>query len=398
MEPLSPATLAFIERNLDKQPHTLALQASKYPEVDIRTAVSQIAGIQVAKIKIPSWSENKELRYPVHLSLEQCSSERTARYKASLIQGTSITDLTGGFGVDCAFMAKDFDEGHYVERQAALCDIASHNFHTLGLTHIQVHHADSVDYLEKMKPVDWIFIDPARRDSKGGKTVVIADCEPDVSQLEDLLLEKGSRVMIKLSPMLDLSLALNTLRHVTSAHIISVGNECKELLLIEDKEYGDKKPPVQITCINMTAKGEEMFCFTREEEQNSVCTYATALGKYLYEPNSSIMKGGAYKSIAQRFGLNKLHPNSHLYTSDTYLEEFPGRIFEIIDSCSFNKKELKSKLGSVKQANLAVRNFPTTVADIRKRIKLAEGGNVYLFATTLNNEDKVMIICRKTSG
>lgn len=393
MEQLTSATIDFIESHLNDTPSSLALQAAKYPEVDMKTAIVQIAGRQVAKHKIPSWYSIKEIRYPLHLSMEQCSGENTARYKASLAVGSSLTDLTGGFGVDCSFMAQDFKEAHYVERQETLCEIAENNFKVLGENQIHVHHADSVEYLQQMKPVEWIFIDPARRDSKGGKTVVIADCEPEVAQLERLLLEKASKVMIKLSPMLDLSLALNTLNHVHEAHIISSGNECKELLLILKREKPVDDIPVY--CINLLPDGMEKFVFTRSEEQNAICQYAATPLKYLYEPNASIMKAGAFRSVAQKYRLDKLHINSHLYTSDTYCADFPGRIFEVTDYCGFNKKELKTKLGGQTKANIAVRNFPASVAEIRKRTKLTEGGDLYLFATTLADDSKVMIFCRK---
>ena len=393
MEALSPATLQFIEQHATDDPRNLALQAGKYPDVDMKVAITQIAGRQVAKIKLPTWYNCLDIRYPRHLSLEQCSSEGTARYKAELAQGNSLTDLTGGFGVDCSFMAESFKKGDYVERQEELCEIATHNFAALGQQHISVHHADGVDYLSTMSRVDWLFIDPARRDSKGGKTVVIADCEPDVSAIEPQLLEKAARVMIKLSPMLDLSLALNTMKHVVEVHIISAQNECKELLLIlKDQE---EKEPINIHCINLAAGHTEKFVFTREEEQEAHCSYTNQLGHYLYEPNASVMKAGAFRRIAEAFSLKKLHPNSHLYTSDSLISDFPGRIFEVTDSCGFNKKELKEKLKGISKGNLAVRNFPSTVAELRKKLKLSEGGELYLFATTLSDDSRTLIFCRK---
>lgn len=393
MEKISVATLEFIDKHADADVRKLALQAGKNTDIDVITAITQISGRQVAAQKIPKWYEVKSIRYPKHLSLEQCSSQQTALYKSSLVKGDTLTDLTGGFGVDCSFLSHQFSAVDYVEQQDELCAIATNNFPALGLNHIKVHHEDSVQYLKQMEAVDWIFIDPARRDRKGGKTVVIADCEPDVGLLEELLTDKAKKVMIKLSPMLDLSLALTTLKYVEQAHIISVGNECKELLLILNKKKSTSTLPIH--CINLTQNTTESYCFTREEEQQSGCSYADKLGNYLYEPNASIMKGGAFKSIAHRFGVMKLHPNSHLYTSDTLISDFPGRVFEVTDHCSFNKKEMKEKLGSLKKANITVRNFPATVAELRKRTKLNEGGDIYLFATTLASDEKVMAICRK---
>ncbi len=393
MKQLSEKTKEFISKHKQENPKSLALQAGKYPEVDMPEAITQISGRQIASIKIPSWAQIDDILYPKHLSMEQCSSEVTAIYKASLVQGDSLTDLTGGFGVDCAFMAKDFKRADYVERQTELCEIAESNFKTLGLNQISVHNEESTVYLPKMETVDWIFIDPARRDGHGGKTVAISDCEPDVEELEELLTDKGHRVMVKLSPMLDIALAASTLKYITQIHIISVGNDCKELLLVLDKRTDSTEVPIH--CINLTANGTQQFVFNREAEQQATCSYTDQLGKYLYEPNASIMKAGAYKSIALQYDLRKLNPNSHLYTSDKLITDFPGRVFEVKNQCTFNKKELKEMLGDIKKANLTIRNFPSTVAELRKRIKLNEGGEDYLFATTLNNDKKVLVLCKK---
>ena len=218
---ISEATLQFIAEHARADVRTLALQGQKYPEVDMPTAITQIAGRQVAEAKIPSWHSIEGIYYPKHLSMEQCSSEATAHYKAGLVEGDTFVDLTGGFGIDCSFIARRFKQADYVERQTELCELAEHNFPLLGLS-IQVHNKDGVDYLKEMKPVDCIYLDPARRDGQGGKTVAISDCEPDVSVLEDLLLEKAKTVLVKLSPMLDLSLALKTLKHI---HQIILSNE-----------------------------------------------------------------------------------------------------------------------------------------------------------------------------
>lgn len=396
---LNEDTLLFIREHRQDDVRSLALQARKYPAVDMPAAITQIAGWQVAKEKVPSWAAKEELLYPVHLSLEQCSSEITARYKAEIITKAgshhNFTDLTGGFGIDCAFLSSCFQQATYVERQEALCEIATHNFPLLGLQHISVCHEDSVLHLQKMQPVDWIFIDPARRDGHGGKTVAISDCEPDVSALEELLLQKAKHVLIKLSPMLDLTLAVNDLKHVQEAHIISVNNECKELLLVlgQDKCISTEKIPIH--CINLThAQGQQTLTFTRQQEKDCTCSYTPVLKAYLYEPNASILKAGAFRSLSSIYKVEKLHPNSHLYTSDEYIADFPGRKFRIAGSCSFNKKEIKEMLGAEKKANLTVRNFPATVAELRKRLKLAEGGDTYLFATTLTDEKKVLICCK----
>lgn len=392
---ISPETQQFIREHLSDNVRTLALQAKKYPDVDMPAAITQIAGRQTAAEKIPSWKEIEDIWYPKHLSLEQCSSEITARYKASLLQGDSLTDLTAGFGIDCSFLAAGFQSVTYVERQEELCEIATHNFPILNLNHITVRNEDGVDHLKAMSPVDCIFLDPARRNEHGGKTVAISDCEPNVAELEELLLSKANRIMVKLSPMLDLTLALKELEYTQEVHIISVNNECKELLLLLGQNPSAEVP---IHCVNLSTKGEpkeQHFVFTREQEQRSECAYTDALENYLYEPNTSLLKAGAFRSIATAYPVKKLHPNSHLYTSDTLITDFPGRIFRIVDQCSFNKKEIKEKLADLKKANLTVRNFPATVAELRKRINLAEGGDTYLFASTLNNGQKILIRCEK---
>ena len=248
-----------------------------------------------------------------------------------------------------------------------------------------------------MEPVDCIFIDPARRDGHGGKTIAIGDCEPDVATLEDLLLRKARHVLIKLSPMLDLTLAMNDLKHVRQAHIVSVGNECKELLLLLGQGGSLPTDDVPIHCVNFTsAPAPQTLVFTRGQEKECACPYTPQLKSYLYEPNASVLKAGAFRSLSLLYKVKKLHPNSHLYTSDSLLPDFPGRKFRISSSCGFSKKEMKEMLAAEKKANLTVRNFPATVAELRKRLKLAEGGDSYLFATTLADEKKVLIRCQTT--
>lgn len=390
---MNKETLLFVLKHQDADVRTLALQAKRYPDVDMQEAIVQIAGRQIARRKVASWAASDEIRYPRHLSMEQCSSEQTARMKANIISQIKVshhtlTDLTGGFGIDCAFLSSLFDKVDYVERQEELCQLAKHNFPALGLHHIEVHHADSKEYLNQMQPVDWIFLDPARRDDKGGKTVQIADCEPNVVELEELLMKKATHVLVKLSPMLDLSLAISQLKHVQAAYIISTNNECKELLLLLHRDVTNE---TSVHCIN----DEQMFTFTRRQEQEASCDLTSQVGVYLYEPNVSLLKAGAYKSIASVYGLKKLHSNSHLYTADSKVTNFPGRTFQVQKVAGFGKKDIKNLLADVKKANLTIRNFPSSVAELRKRLKLSEGGDVYIFATTLANEDKVLIRTQK---
>lgn len=392
---LTPEIRQFIREHQHDDVRALALQAKKYPGIDMPFAIKQIAGRQAAQHKIPSWYANESIVYPLHISLEQCSSEVTAKYKAGLLTGETLVDLTGGFGVDCAFLSAGFQKATYVERQKELCEIATHNFKALGLSHITIQNADSVEALNETSPVDCIFIDPARRNEHGGKTVLVSDCEPDVEALEELLLQKAKRVMIKLSPMLDLTLALRSLPHTYEVHVVSVQNECKELLLLlkqSDKEVDSKE--ISIHCTNFTNSGVQDYVFTQAEEISALTGYANEVDTYLYEPNASVLKAGAFRSVTTHFGLKKLHPNSHLYTSDQLVVDFPGRCFKVDALGSLKDKEL---LAGLSQANITIRNFPLSVAELRKRTKLKDGGEIYLFATTLNSDKKVLIRCRKQS-
>jgi 16S rRNA G966 N2-methylase RsmD len=394
---LTIETIRFIEENLRADVRSLALQAKKYPQVDMAMAVVQIAGKQIAEAKVPTWYRTEGLLYPKHLSMEQCSSEATAIYKTGLVEGETFADLTGGFGIDCSFLSRKFKKADYVERQAELCELAKHNFPLLGLN-IDVHNEDGVEYLKRMQPVDCLFLDPARRDGHGGKTVAISDCEPDVSALEELLVEKARKVVVKLSPMLDLSLALKDLKHVCEVHIVSTDNECKELLLILQKETASTE--VSIHCINSLGalngyRIYQEYAFTQEQERTSDCPLTHEVEAYLYEPNASIMKAGAYRSLTQAYPVKKLHPSSHLYVSPHFIEDFPGRKFQVEAVSGFGKKELKTFLQGMEKANLTIRNFPSSVAELRKRLKLKEGGEDYLFATTLADDSKVLVKCKK---
>ena len=385
----------FIKNHLNDDIRKLALQAAKYPDVNIPFALQQISGRQIAAIKIPSWSEREDILYTTHLSLEQCSSEITARYKASLLQGEKLVDLTGGFGVDCAFLADAFEEVVYVERKPELCKIAHSNFCALSLNNIKVCNEEAELYLKEMDWADCIFLDPARRDKHGQKTVLISDCEPNVEMLQKQLLKKAQSVWIKFSPMLDISLAINQLPNTTEVHVVAVDNECKELLFKMDSVIEPVKEP-SIHCVNLKKNDEnEYFTFTRKEENDSGCIFADSLQSYLYEPNVSILKAGAYRCLTQYYDIHKLHPNSHLYTSDTYIINFPGRIFHIKDAFSLNKKESKQSLSGLTQANISIRNFPLTVNELRKKMGLKDGGEIYLFATTLWDDKRMLIRCDK---
>ncbi len=390
-------TQQFILEHESDDIRQLALKAKSYPGIDMSIAIKQIAGRQIAKHKIPSWYQCENIIYPKHLSMEQCSSEATALYKAALCKGDILIDLTGGLGVDFSFMAKNHKQAYYIETQHELTELAQCNFNTLNLNQSKVIQDDAVSFLNSFDGIaDTIFIDPARRNDTGKKTVLVEDCTPNLLEIDNLLTTKAQRVIIKLSPMLDITHALNSLSNVTEVHIISVNNECKELLFIKDKVRKDED--IQLICINLlTNKKDESFTFIKAEENTSSISHTDEPKRYLYEPNSSILKAGAYRSLGARYGLMKLHPNSHLYTSDTLIDSFPGRKFQIKEVISPNKKEIKAHFKDITQANIATRNYPFSVADIRKQTKLKEGGTDYIFATTLANEKKVLILCQKVS-
>lgn len=383
-------TQDFIREHAGDDVRSLALQAARYPEVDMRVAATQIEGRRLAKSKLPAWAAVEGVIYPVRLSMEQCSSEATARYKASLVQGTRLADLTGGFGIDCSYMSEQFAHTTYVERNEELCAIATHNFALLGKA-VEVRQGQCEEMLDTLPEQDWIFLDPARRDRGGNKVVALSDCEPDVCALEPLLLQKSGHVMVKCSPMLDISQATGQLHSVTEVHVVAVAGECKELLFVLDRDKGSSE--IWLCTVNIQGERMQTFDYLLGEEAAATCHYADRLGQYLYEPNSALMKAGCYRLPAERYGLSKLHPNTHLYTSDSVVADFPGRVFRVEGCYGFSKKELKAL--DCRQANLAVRNFPEHVDTLRKRLRIGDGGDIYLFATTLHDGSKVLIRCVK---
>lgn len=409
---MNQATLDFIREHADDDVRQLALRGTKQSEVDLSYALDQIAGRQKAHVKLPSWASIDGIVYPPHLSMEQCSSEATARYKASIAgKGALIVDLTAGFGVDMAFIAHGFQRAVHVERQPQLCAISSENYRLLGLNHVEVVCGDGVEYLYQMTHADLLFIDPARRDEHGGRTYDIADCTPNILEMLDEMLEKADRVMIKLSPMLDWRKAVADLRTVSEVHIISVENECKELLLeVKSEKFFDERsgkaerkvksdaPSLRVVCVNLLSDGNQE-CFEFDAFHPSLPSsnfhLSPFISHFLYEPNASIMKAGCFGLLEQRFGAVQLDKNSHLFVSDQEIAGFPGRAFVIEKQTSMNKRELKAALANIDKANITVRNFPMSVAELRKRLKLKEGGEVFIFATTIANKGHQLLVCRK---
>lgn len=471
---MNQATRDFIRQHQDEDVRQLAFLGSKNSDVDMPFALDQIRGRQMARVKLPRWANIDGIIYPPHISMEQCSSEVTAMYKAELAarllnseicefatkgtvvpkftknddtlgkqENVSFLDMTGGFGVDFSYIAAQLGvNSMYVERQAHLCEAAKENFERLGLKNAIVKNGDGVEVLHgfstcdadsqisKEMPLRLIFIDPARRDDAGNKVVSLQDCTPDVTLLQDEMLEKSDFVIIKLSPMLDWHRAVSELKCVREVHIVSTGNECKELLLVlsssfgkktkssaeadEDKasETDDETSHLKIYCIN------DNQVMSYDETDKSVVSIASGIEcgivglekcsseendlpqdnckpLYLYEPNASLMKAGCFGVISSRYGVKMLAKNSHLFVSEDPVADFPGRSFRIKAVSSFNKKDLKRQLSGITKANIATRNFPLSVTELRKRLKLKDGGDTYIFATTLSDESHVLFICEK---
>ena len=462
---MNQATQDFIRQHQDEDVRQLAFLGSKYPEVDMPFALDQIRGRKMARVKLPRWASLEGIIYPPHISMEQCSSESTALYKAELAarllglpassSGTEMkteneiefVDLTGGFGVDFSYIAARLGvKSMYVERQAHLCEAAKENFGRLGLKNAIVKNGDGIEVLHSFLPkkddaasaddslgitydqprsllktnlgLKIIFVDPARRDDAGNKVVSLKDCTPDVTVLQEEMLSKADYVIIKLSPMLDWHRAVSELSHVREVHIISVNNECKELLLVlsarnmdemeassadgvggtEEAEGTDGAVKyagkLRIYCVN---DAQSFVCDESDMETSPVKIAPSTLEEmqYLYEPNASLMKAGCFCVLSERYGARMLSKNSHLFVSREPIAAFPGRSFRIIAISSFNKKELKRHLSGITKANIATRNFPLSVAELRKRLKLKDGGETYIFATTLSNESHVLVITEK---
>lgn len=436
---MNQATQDFIRQHQDDDVRQLAFLGSKYPEVDMPFALDQIRGRKMARVKLPRWASLEGIIYPPHISMEQCSSESTALYKAELAarllglpassSGTEMkaeneiefVDLTGGFGVDFSYIAARLGvKSMYVERQVHLCEAAKENFGRLGLKNAIVKNGDGIEVLHSFHPkkkdaasaddslgitydqprsllktnlgLKIIFIDPARRDDAGNKVVSLKDCTPDVTVLQEEMLSKADYVIVKLSPMLDWHRAISELSHVREVHIISVNNECKELLLVlSARNMGEN---LRIYCIN---DAQSFVCEELDMEASQVKIAPSTLEEmlYLYEPNASLMKAGCFGVLSDRYDARMLSKNSHLFVSQAPIEAFPGRSFRIIAVSSFNKKELKRHLSGITKANIATRNFPLSVAELRKRLKLKDGGETYIFATTLSDDSHVLVITEK---
>lgn len=387
------STLAFAREHATDNVDSLLLHAGTYPGIDMRGAVRQIEGRRKAAGKLPEWSRNEAVVFPPGISLEQCSSEFTARYKARLAlrlvsRPARMADLSGGFGVDSYYIGRNFDHVDYVEKSEELCAVARHNFATLGCRRIEVFNEGAEDHLKRMAAADLIFIDPSRRNRHGGRTYAIGDCEPDVGKLKDSLLAKAEWVIVKLSPMFDWHEAVRELEDVAEIHIVSTANECKELLVVLARKPGLRPT---ITCVD----GESELKCDADDVRPRLFGGVLREGMYLYEPNASIQKAGCYGALSEQYDICMLASNSHLFVSEKPIDGNIGRSFRIEAVSSMNKKQLRASLGGIDRASISVRNFPLSAQQLRQRLRLKDGGESYLFGTTLQDGSHVIIKCKK---
>ena len=383
---------AFILQHLEGDLHRLLLSANRYPNIDIPYAVSQIEALRKVKHKVPAWF-NPDLKFPPGLSLEQSSSESTARFKASLCSGNRIADLTGGMGIDSYYWASSFKTVDYIEQSELLCALARHNFATLGASNIAVHHQDAADFIAQAPlPYDLVYLDPARRDQHKNKVFLLTDCTPDIVALQDTIFQKSPKILLKTAPMMDIALAVKQLHHVAKIWIISVQNECKEVLYLLDQHTTQPPDEVEIVCVD-TQHPTQFFTTSKQLEKEAVAPLAPPM-QYLYEPFTSVLKAGAFHSFATQYGLHKLDTHTHLYTSEALVADVPARVFRIKAITKYDSKAVLAQL-STPQANITVRNFPDTVETIRKKLKIRDGGETYLFGVTAVGIGKAMLVCER---
>ncbi|WBL20839.1 class I SAM-dependent methyltransferase [Zunongwangia sp. HRR-M8] len=389
IELLKPEVQQFVNENLRADISALVLKGSPFEKISAAELATQISGRKIAERKLPVWFENEHILYPPKLNLEQTSSQITAEYKASLVSGKRLADLTGGFGIDSYFFSKNVESLFYNELNKDLAKIVQHNYKALKAENIEMNSGDGLTFLRTTDlKFDWIYLDPARRDDHGGKVFRLADCTPDVVENLELLFEKSDHILIKTSPLLDLKLGISELKSVAEIHIVAVENEVKELLWILKK---DSTSAVKIITKNFSKKDDQNFQTILDEEEHPSYNLPE---NYLYEPNAAIMKSQLFGKLSYDFDIKKLHQHSHLFTSEKEIK-FPGRKFQITEIIAFGSKELKKKFKG-KNANISTRNFPMDVSSIRKKYKIKDGGTDYLFFTTNLKEEKIVIVCKKS--
>lgn len=393
---LSDTELTFIKNHIQDDVNHLILKSSQFKGIDVKKLAAQILSRQKASKKLPEWSANEKLIFPPALSVEQSSSEAAARYKASVVSGNKLIDITGGMGVDCYYMSQNFNQTTYYEQQAEVAATAAYNFNLLNAKNISVTHDDSLlALLKNNSQADWIYADPARRDNNQEKVVRLSHCTPDIITNLDLLLNSAPNILLKTSPLLDIDLAVKELKNVKEVHIIGYEHECKELLFVINRDHQSDIYQLKICILNASGVVTQSLIFDRNMERMSEISYSYPLS-YLYEPHAAVLKAGAFKIPGRLFGINKLAVSSHLYTSEHHVANFPGRTFKIVGVC---KPDIQEILKFIKdnKANLTLRNFPAKIHDLRKKWRLKEGGDFYLFATTLYDSKKVIIVTQKVT-
>ena len=381
----------FINTNIDYNISELLLKGIPFKTIDSKLIIEQIDAKKRCKKKLPTWFDAENIYYPNKLNIEQTSSETTAKYKASLVSGNYLIDLTGGFGVDAYYFSKQIKNVSHCEINKELSELVEHNFEALNILNIKCFNESGIEALKRLdQPFNWIYIDPSRRDNSKQKVFLLADCEPNIKTFQSLFLKYANNVMIKTSPLLDLSATLADLESVKEIHVVAVNNEVKELLWILERNF---EGAVIVKTVNLQKNNSQHFDFNFKDEPEAQVNYSKPL-TYLYEPNSAILKSGSFNSVSEILDINKLHKHSHLYTSEILLD-FPGRHFKIEKVLPFNKKILSNE--KITKANITTRNFPLSVNDIRKKLKIKDGGNIYLFFTTDINNLKIIIICSKVN-
>ncbi|NLP56646.1 class I SAM-dependent methyltransferase [Lutibacter sp. B1] len=378
----------FINSNLKSDITKLILKGSPFPSIKIQEIAEQILAKNKCKKKLPTWFNTSNIYYPNKLNIEQTSSEITAKYKSDLISGNNLIDITGGFGVDSYFFSQKVQNITHCEINDELSKIVTHNYKKLNIHNITTFKGDGIQFLENSTTkFDWVYADPSRRNDEKGKVFLLEDCIPNIPENLTALFDKTNNILLKISPILDITSAINELVYVKEIHIIAIDNDVKELLFLLEKNYAE---PIKIETINFTKNCTQQFAFYKTEKPSA--TYSTPK-KYLYEPNTAILKAGAFKHISEKLKIGKLHQHSHLYTSENLID-FPGRGFEIMHLIPYDKKRLKRLIPS-KKANITTRNFPESVSQIRKKTGFKDGGNIYLFFTTDINNSHIVLVCTK---
>ncbi len=379
----------FINNNLNSDLTTLLLKGTSLEKIETVELINQIEAKKKSQKKLPTWFNQLNIYFPSKLNIEQTSSEISAEYKSSLMEGLTIIDVTGGFGVDSFYFSKRFEQVTHCEINVELSEIVNHNFKQLKVENVEVIPGDGLKYLKALKQqFDWIYVDPSRRHDSKGKVFFLRDCLPNIPESLDALFQFSKKIMIKTSPLLDITVGISELKYVKTIHIVAINNEVKELLWILEKGFNSD---INIETVNIKPENNEDFSYQLSQESKVNIQFGLPLA-YLYEPNSAILKSGAFKTLASQFDLFKLHQHSHLYTNEILIS-FPGRRFKILETFLYNKNGLK-KYGITK-ANITTRNFPETVEQLRKKYKIADGGSCFLFFTTNSNNEKIVISCIK---